>query len=128
MSETPRTDALTGTFYLRCDDCSQPEKCERMESVHPEDARKLELDLATAQERIAQLTKPGEYTSLIAAARKRAEIRREIPRGEPDRISDQLEALATAIEQLQANVRLSADMLNDAQEKMFDQWVERLRK
>jgi len=43
------------------------------------------------------------YDDLIKRLRKRAEIRRNIPRGEPDRISDILEEAANAIEALQAN-------------------------
>ena len=37
---------------------------------------------------------------LVARLRKRAEIRRKIPRGEPDRISDILEEAAAEIERL----------------------------
>lgn len=37
---------------------------------------------------------------LVTDLRKRAEIRRSIPRGEPDRIADQLEAAATMIEKV----------------------------
>lgn len=39
--------------------------------------------------------------TLVEQARKRAQIRRSIPRGEPDRISDLLEALADRIEELE---------------------------
>ena len=38
--------------------------------------------------------------TLIYRLRKRAEIRRSIPRGEPDRISDLLEEAAKSIEKL----------------------------
>ena len=38
------------------------------------------------------------HTELITNARKRAQIRRSIPRGEPDRIADILEALCDALE------------------------------
>lgn len=44
------------------------------------------------------------YEDLIERLRKRAEIRRSIPRGEPDRISDILEEAATVIENLDAQV------------------------
>lgn len=37
---------------------------------------------------------------LVTRLRKRAEIRRKIPRGEPDRISDILEEAAAEIERL----------------------------
>lgn len=53
--ETPRTDALVGTFYLRCDDCPQAGKCERMKSVHPDDARQLERDFNDAMSGAAKL-------------------------------------------------------------------------
>lgn len=39
--------------------------------------------------------------NLIDRLRKRAEIRRSIPRGEPDRISDLLEEAALRIEELE---------------------------
>ena len=39
--------------------------------------------------------------TLIYRLRKRAEIRRSIPRGEPDRIADLLEEAADRIEELQ---------------------------
>ena len=39
--------------------------------------------------------------TLIYRLRKRAEIRRSIPRGEPDRISDLLEEAAKEIEKLE---------------------------
>ena len=42
---------------------------------------------------------------LIARLRKRAEIRRNIPRGEPDRISDVLEEAANRIEELEQELR-----------------------
>ena len=38
--------------------------------------------------------------NLIDRLRKRAEIRRSIPRGEPDRISDLLEEAAKALEEM----------------------------
>ena len=53
MSDTPRTKALTGTFYLRCDDCPQPEKCEKLESVHPDDYAELERELAEIRAALA---------------------------------------------------------------------------
>ena len=37
--------------------------------------------------------------TLVERLRKRAEIRRSIPRGEPDRISDILEEAATTLEE-----------------------------
>ena len=40
---------------------------------------------------------------LIERLKKRAEIRRSIPRGEPDRISDLLEEAAAYIEQLEVD-------------------------
>lgn len=40
---------------------------------------------------------------LIERLKKRAEIRRSIPRGEPDRISDLLEEAAKYIEQLEVD-------------------------
>lgn len=40
-------------------------------------------------------------SQLVSRLRKRAEIRRSIPRGEPDRISDLLEEAAKEIERLQ---------------------------
>lgn len=46
-----------------------------------------------------------DYLKLAADMRKRAEIRRGIPRGEPDRISDQLEAAAAAIETLRRQLK-----------------------
>jgi hypothetical protein len=39
--------------------------------------------------------------TLVERLRKRAEIRRSIPRGEPDRISDILEEAANEIERLE---------------------------
>lgn len=42
---------------------------------------------------------------LIERLRKRAEIRRSIPRGEPDRISDILEEAANEIERLNDSAR-----------------------
>ena len=53
MSDTPRTKALTGTFYLRCDDCPQPEKCEKLKSVHPDDYAELERELAEIRDALA---------------------------------------------------------------------------
>jgi hypothetical protein len=44
--------------------------------------------------------------NLIYRLRKRAEIRRSIPRGEPDRISDLLEEAANYIESLETCVTL----------------------
>lgn len=41
-----------------------------------------------------------EDLELVEAMRERARIRRNIPRGEPDRISDQLERAAQRIEDL----------------------------
>jgi len=43
---TPRTKGMTGTFYLRCDDCPQPGKCESHKCVHPDDCADIERDLA----------------------------------------------------------------------------------
>ena len=43
---------------------------------------------------------PTKTEELIARLRKRAGIRRSIPRGEPDRISDILEEAANEIESL----------------------------
>jgi hypothetical protein len=40
----------------------------------------------------------AHHLDLIVRLRKRAEIRRQIPRGEPDRIADLLEEAANAIE------------------------------
>ena len=42
----------------------------------------------------------NEPEDLVTRLRKRAEIRRKIPRGEPDRISDILEEAADEIERL----------------------------
>jgi hypothetical protein len=48
---------------------------------------------------------PGtEYMTLVERLRKRAEIRRSIPRGEPDRISDILEEAANEIERLERDI------------------------
>lgn len=52
MSDTPRTDGLTGTFYLRCDACPQPEKCEKAKFVCPDDMRQLERKLTACQEQL----------------------------------------------------------------------------
>lgn len=41
-----------------------------------------------------------DINDLVYRLRKRAEIRRNIPRGEPDRISDILEEAANEIERL----------------------------
>lgn len=41
-------------------------------------------------------------TDLVERLRKRAEIRRQIPRGEPDRIADILEEAANEIENLES--------------------------
>lgn len=49
MSDTPRTDALIGTFYLCCDACPDSQKCERMQSIHPDDARQFEREFAEAR-------------------------------------------------------------------------------
>lgn len=43
----------------------------------------------------------GNDMALVERLRKRAEIRRSIPRGEPDRISDILEEAASEIERLE---------------------------
>jgi len=42
---------------------------------------------------------------IVYRLRKRAEIRRSIPRGEPDRISDILEEAANEIEQLRGLIQ-----------------------
>lgn len=55
MSDTPRTKGLTGTFYLRCDDCPQPDKCEPHKSVHPDDCADLEREIATLRAALAEL-------------------------------------------------------------------------
>jgi hypothetical protein len=48
---------------------------------------------------------PGtEFMTLVERLRKRAEIRRSIPRGEPDRISDILEEAANEIERLERDI------------------------
>jgi len=60
-SATSRTDALTGTFYLRCDDCPQPEKCERMKSIHPDDYRQLERELAQVKRAHGDALKEWAY-------------------------------------------------------------------
>lgn len=57
MSDTPRTDALTGTFYLRCDDCPQPDKCERLLSMHPDDARNIERKLRRLERALTAILK-----------------------------------------------------------------------
>jgi hypothetical protein len=54
--------------------------------------------------------------SLIERLRKRAEIRRSIPRGEPDRISDILEEAANEIERLTELYIFT----RNAQEEQFD--------
>lgn len=43
-----------------------------------------------------------DYNDLVHDLRKRAEIRRSIPRSEPDRIADLLERAASEIERLRA--------------------------
>lgn len=45
-----------------------------------------------------------EDNSLTARLRRRAEIRRSIPRGEPDRIADLLEEAADEIDHLQCEI------------------------
>lgn len=55
LSKTPRTDKLTGTFYLRCDDCPQPNKCEQLKSMHPDDARRIEQDLSAASAELERM-------------------------------------------------------------------------
>jgi septal ring factor EnvC (AmiA/AmiB activator) len=82
MSDTPKTDALSATFYLRCDDCPQPDKCERMLSMHPDDARDIERKLTEAAAEIerqsAAIERLNEQSaslleSLGAARRQRDE-------------------------------------------------------
>lgn len=51
--------------------------------------------------------------NLIDRLRKRAEIRRGIPRGEPDRISDLLEEAALRIEGLEERVDKLLDLEYD---------------
>ena len=50
---------------------------------------------------------------LIERLKKRAEIRRSIPRGEPDRISDLLEEAAKYIEQLEVDYEELSIEYND---------------
>jgi len=65
MSETPRTDALTGTFYLRCDECPQPDRCERMKSVHPDDVKALERELAAVEAKLRECEKDAERWRIL---------------------------------------------------------------
>ena len=60
--------------------------------------------------------------SLIERLRKRASIRRSIPRGEPDRISDILEEAANKIEELE-NEGLIKDLEKQrAESQSFETW------
>jgi hypothetical protein len=58
---------------------------------------------------------------LITRLRKRAEIRRSIPRGEPDRISDILEEAADMIEYLRD------ELARETVGTVTDRFIERLR-
>jgi hypothetical protein len=58
---------------------------------------------------------------LITRLRKRAEIRRSIPRGEPDRISDILEEAADMIECLRD------ELARETVGTVTDRFIERLR-
>ena len=58
---------------------------------------------------------------MVEALRKRAEIRRSIPRGEPDRIADQCEAAAKMIESLQA--RIDSLMLEYCPDEMTEEQI-----
>jgi hypothetical protein len=71
-TETPRTDCLTGTFYLRCDDCPQPDKCEQIKCIHPDDAGDLERENAALRERLERAEK---QSALAEVARKWANAR-----------------------------------------------------
>ena len=51
--------------------------------------------------------------TLVQRLRKRAEIRRSIPRGEPDRISDILEEAAANIEELEMKLQHSEDVIRN---------------
>lgn len=66
---TPRVDGLTATFYLRCDDCPQPERCEKMKTIHPDDARTLEREIARLQAQLASLDQKATHSAFRASAR-----------------------------------------------------------
>lgn len=54
---------------------------------------------------------PGtEFMTLVERLRKRAEIRRSIPRGEPDRISDILEEAAKTLEEQETELAVLRDL------------------
>lgn len=60
-----------------------------------------------------------EINDLVVAMRKRVEIRRSIPRHEPDRIADQLEQACNVIESLQSVIM--------DQDKELDFWINKAK-
>lgn len=60
--------------------------------------------MSKSQTKRLTIQQTRDVTTLVDRLRKRAEIRRSIPRGEPDRISDVLEEAADRIEELENKV------------------------